>query len=56
MALKLPVGMGWVVMGEGLKVFGPHFGNLQNWMKKIKKSFDPNVVIDPVGYVSAEDK
>jgi len=56
MALKLPVGMGWVVMGEAVKAFGPRFGNLQNWMKKIKKTLDPDVVSDPIGYISADGK
>jgi glycolate oxidase len=54
MALKLPVGMGWMAMGEAAKILGPHFGNFPNWMKKIKKSFDPGAVADPVGYIAAD--
>ncbi len=33
---------------------GPHSGNYQEWMKKIKKALDPNVASDPFFYSEPE--
>jgi len=55
-ALKTPISMGWTASGEMAKIFGPHLGNVQNWMRKIKKTFDPDIVCDPAGYISIGEK
>jgi glycolate oxidase len=55
-ALKTPVGgLAWTAIGARAKELGPHVGNPQNWMLRIKKAFDPNTASDPVGYISAEE-
>ncbi len=55
--LKRPIAISWAIMTEPtVKELGPLCGNLQDWMRKIKKVFDPNGVSDPSGYISAEEK
>jgi glycolate oxidase len=54
-ALKLPVGgLAWTAAGPKIDVMGPMCGNFQNFMRKVKKAFDPNAV--SYGYISAEEK
>ena len=54
-AFKTPVGgLAWTAMGERAKELGPYCGNFHNWMRKIKKAFDPNTASDPSGYTSAD--
>jgi glycolate oxidase len=50
-----PCAISWVSTGEITKVIGPRCGNFQDWLRKIKKTFDPNAVSDPAWYVSAEE-
>jgi hypothetical protein len=53
--LKIPLAPFLGGAGEvGAKELGPLRYNFHNWMRKIKKSFDPNTVSDPSGYISAE--
>jgi glycolate oxidase len=55
-AFKTPIGgLAWISMGEMMKVLGPACGNFPNWMRQIKKAFDPNTAADPIGYISAEE-
>ena len=50
-ALEMPVGgLAWTAMGPMLDVMGPMCGNFQNYIRKIKKVFDPNTASYPVGY------
>jgi hypothetical protein len=35
-------------------MMGPSCLNYQNWLRKVKKTFDPNAVSDPTQYVSAD--
>jgi glycolate oxidase len=54
-ALKVPLAPFLSGGGEeAAREMGPLRGNYHNWMRKIKKSFDPNTVSDPKGYISAE--
>jgi glycolate oxidase len=36
---------------EGANKYGPLRYNFHNWMKKVKKAFDPNTASDPVNYI-----
>lgn len=55
--IKTPFSFSWAVRGaEALNRIGPLCHNYQNWMRKIKKAFDPNSVSDPSGYISAEEE
>ena len=56
-SLKTPLGLSWSVRGDEVsKVVGPACGNFQNWMRKIKKVFDPNTASETVCYISAEEE
>ncbi len=35
--------------------WGPHLGDYHLWLRKIKKTFDPNGVSEPAMYISAKD-
>lgn len=35
--------------------FGPHMLNYHQWLRKVKKSFDPNGASEPSSYISAKD-
>jgi len=50
-ALKKPLGLGWMAMDTQ----GPIFSNFSDWKRKIKRSFDPNTVVDPTTYVSLDE-
>jgi glycolate oxidase len=52
--LKTPLALNWMAAGPFLTVFGPACGNFQNWMRKIKQSFDPNDAADPSWYISGK--
>jgi glycolate oxidase len=54
MTLKTPLALNWMAAGPFLKVYGPACGNFQNWMRKIKKAFDPNDAADPSWYISGK--
>ena len=55
--LKTPFSYSWAVRGtEELDKLGPLCFNYQNWMRKIKKAFDPNTASDPTGYIMTEEK
>jgi len=55
-ALELPVGgQSWTAMGLRVKEVGPTCGNFQNWIYKIKNTFDPNTVSDPSSYITGKD-
>jgi hypothetical protein len=51
---KTPFSLGWAFFSSS--VIGPHCGNFQTWMQKIKKAFDPNIASDTANYVSMEGK
>ena len=51
-SLGIPFGGGGDRMA---KLLGPHTMNYHQWLAKIKKTFDPNVVSDPATYVRPED-
>jgi glycolate oxidase len=53
--LKTPVYPSWAARHQLREVFGPVQGNFQNWMRKVKKKFDPNTASDPSTYISAEE-
>lgn len=56
-SMQAPPAFSWVVMGdERAKMFGPALHNVHDWMRKIKKTFDPNTVSDPSGYISTEEE
>jgi len=50
-AIKTPLAMGWMSMGGMARVWGPYLCNVDEWMRKIKKSFDPAIVSDSSGYI-----
>ena len=53
--LDMPIGgLAWTAFGPKRDVLGPMCGNFQNYMRQIKKTFDPNTASYPVGYISAE--
>jgi hypothetical protein len=35
---------------------GPHASNYHLWMKKLKKTFDPNEASDPIAYISGKEQ
>ncbi len=43
------------VSERGANVYGPLRHNFHLWMRKIKKSFDPNTVSDPTQYISPDE-
>lgn len=47
-SLGQPIG---VLPGEAAEAFGPACGNYQDWMRRIKKAFDPNIASDPSFYI-----
>ena len=50
-----PFSFSWVARGEEfLSRIGPTCCNFHDWMRKIKKTFDPNCVSDPMNYIPAE--
>jgi len=52
--IKTPIALGWSFYGA--EVVGQLCCNFQNWMKKIKIAFDPNVVCDTTYYISLDGK
>jgi glycolate oxidase len=53
---KTPFSFSWVARGEEfLKRIGPTCCNFHDWMRQIKKTFDPNCVSDPMNYIPAEE-
>ena len=56
LSLQKPLNASFFAMGPFLPAVGPACGNYQNWMRKIKKAFDPNAVSDPSMYISAEEE
>jgi len=53
---KTPFSFSWVARCEEfLKRIGPTCCNFHDWMRKIKKNFDPNCVSDPMNYIPAEE-
>jgi glycolate oxidase len=52
---QTPFNLSWAVFGEAeMPRIGPACGNHHLWMKKIKKTFDPNTVSDPSMYISGD--
>lgn len=47
-SLGQPIG---VLPSQAVNVYGPACFNYQDWMRRIKKAFDPNVASDPSFYV-----
>ncbi len=35
--------------------YGPHASNYHLWLRKIKKTYDPNAVSESTNYISAKD-
>jgi glycolate oxidase len=54
--VKTPIAFSWTSMGPLTNMIGPLCCNHQNWMRKIKKTFDPGTISDPFFYISAEEK
>jgi glycolate oxidase len=55
--LKTPLGPFLRGTGdEGANKYGPIRYNFHNWMKKIKKTFDPNTAADPTNYIWPKEK
>jgi len=53
--IKVPLGPFLRGTGdEGANKYGPIRHNFHNWMRKIKKTFDPNTAIDPTNYIWAD--
>jgi len=36
---------------QAVNVYGPACFNYQDWMRKIKRAFDPNIASDPISYI-----
>ena len=36
-------------------LLGPHIMNYHHWLRKIKKTFDPNVAADPAAYIRPKE-
>ena len=52
-----PFSFSWVGRGdEFLGRLGPECCNFHEWMRKIKRTFDPNTVSDPMNYVSPQSE
>jgi glycolate oxidase len=51
--LKTPLAVNWMGMGERAKELGPLCYDYHDWMRKVKKTLDPNAVSDPSNYISA---
>lgn len=45
-----------LISGPLTPILGPMLGNLHTWIRKIKKTFDPNTVSDPSWYGAAEEE
>jgi hypothetical protein len=52
-ARGIPTSLGWMAVGAQAPALG--LGEVVRWMRKIKKSFDPDTVSDPFGYIAAEE-
>jgi hypothetical protein len=56
-SLNTPLCSSWVAVGNPIaREMGPHISNFQEWMKKIKKAFDPNNASDPSGYIAVDEE
>jgi glycolate oxidase len=53
-SLKTPIAINWSFFGAG--IFGPHCFNFQNWMRTIKKTLDPNLILDTAYYIPMEER
>jgi glycolate oxidase len=53
-ALNTHYGVPHQASGDRHNMIGPYASNYHIWMKKIKKTFDPNEVSDPSSYISAK--
>ena len=49
-------GTGYAAGDEEHNYFGPHTSNYHVWMRKVKKTFDPNATSDANTYISAKDQ
>lgn len=54
-ALDINYGVPHQISGELHDMFGPHASNYHLWLRKIKKTFDPNEVSDPSAYISSKE-
>jgi len=36
---------------QAVNVYGPACFNYQDWMRKLKRAFDPNIASDPISYI-----
>jgi hypothetical protein len=55
LAINGHYGVGHGVRGDaGHDLYGPHTSNYHVWLRKIKKTFDPNAVSEPGGYITAK--
>ena len=36
-------------------MYGPHTSNYHNWLRKIKKTFDPNAASESTNYITAKE-
>lgn len=51
---KDSVGLAAFMQGEGIDLFGPSHGNVQNWMRRTKTMFDPRGLSDSPTYTRVE--
>jgi len=51
---NLGPGLGFAAGAITAELFGPLIGNYQEWLRKMKKSFDPDDVADGAYYISTE--
>ena len=58
LSLKLPAAIGWSTSGMGnfekVDIQGKYLCNVQDWMRLIKRTFDPNEASDPSCYISGK--
>jgi len=47
-SLGQPIG---ILPSQAVNVYGPACFNYQDWMRRIKKAFDPNIASDPAFYI-----
>jgi glycolate oxidase len=59
-SFKTPFNLSWapwaLIVAADMDRIGASCGNFQNWLRQIKKTFDPNAVSDSTQYITVEGK
>ena len=55
MTFKKPLAVSWAIFMHPIEQIGQACLNFHNWMRRIKRAFDPDTVSDPSGYIAADD-